>query len=146
MTTFADYLKDLRTSKRIGVRELGRACDVTGMHISNMEKSKSLPSPELIVKLARALEAEMQERELVNRRFYAGRIDSLPWAGSFLGHPSIAVDYLDDGNGMPDDDTGTIESVDAEVDQVVMRVLEHATARPKESLMVITASAKHAAS
>ena len=56
MTTFADYLKDLRTSKRIGVRELGRECGVTGMHISNMEKSKSLPSPELIVKLARALE------------------------------------------------------------------------------------------
>lgn len=83
--------------------------------------------------------------ELVNRRFYAGRIDSLPWAGSFLGHPSIAVDYLDDGNGMPDDVTGTIESVDAEVDQVVTRVLEHATARPNESLMVITASAKHAA-
>lgn len=83
--------------------------------------------------------------ELVNRRFYAGRIDSLPWAGSFLGHPSIAVDYLDDGNGMPDDDTGTIESVDAEVDQAVTRVLEHATNRPQESLMVITASAKHAA-
>ena len=61
MTTFADYLKDLHTSKRIGVRELGRACDVTGMHISNMEKSKSLPSPELIVKLARALEADVDE-------------------------------------------------------------------------------------
>ena len=61
MTTFADYLKDLRTNKRIGVRELGRACDVTGMHISNMEKSKSLPSPELIVKLARALEADVDE-------------------------------------------------------------------------------------
>ena len=61
MTTFADYLKDLRTSKRIGVRELGRECGVTGMHISNMEKSKSLPSPELIVKLARALEADVDE-------------------------------------------------------------------------------------
>jgi transcriptional regulator with XRE-family HTH domain len=41
MTAFADYLKDLRTSKRIGVRELGRGCGVTGMHISNMEKSQS---------------------------------------------------------------------------------------------------------
>ena len=61
MTTFADYLKDLRTSKRIGVRELGRECGVTGMHISNMEKGKSLPSPELIVKLAQALEADVDE-------------------------------------------------------------------------------------
>lgn len=83
--------------------------------------------------------------ELVNRRFYAGRIDSLPWAGSFLGHPSIAVDYLDEGHGMPDDETGAIESVDAEVKRVVSLVLEHATARPAESLMVITASHRHAA-
>jgi len=83
--------------------------------------------------------------ELVNRRFYAGRIDSLPWAGSFLGHPSIAVDYLDKGHGMPDDETGAIESVDAEVDRVVSLVTEHAIARPRESLMVITASHRHAA-
>ncbi len=83
--------------------------------------------------------------ELVNRRFYGGRIDSLPWAGSFLGHPSIAVDYLDDGHGMPDDESGAVESVDVEVRRVVDLVLEHASARPKESLMVITASVKHAA-
>lgn len=83
--------------------------------------------------------------ELVNRRFYAGRIESLPWAGSFLGHPSIGVDYLDDGYGMPDDVTGAIESVDVEVQRTVELVVEHATARPAESLMVITASAKHAA-
>ena len=61
MTIFADYLKDLRTSKRIGVRELGREGGVTGMHISNIEKGKSLPSPELIVKLAQALEADVDE-------------------------------------------------------------------------------------
>ena len=34
---------------------------MTGMHISNMEKGKSLPSPELIVKLAQALEADVDE-------------------------------------------------------------------------------------
>lgn len=61
MSRFADYLKDLRTSKRIGVRELGRECGVTGMHISNMEKGKSMPSPELIVKLAKALETDVDE-------------------------------------------------------------------------------------
>ncbi|MDC0953367.1 helix-turn-helix transcriptional regulator [Porticoccaceae bacterium] len=59
--TFADYLKNLRTSRRIGVRELGRECGVTGMHISNMEKGKSKPSPELIVKLAAALECDVDE-------------------------------------------------------------------------------------
>ncbi|MDQ1569749.1 MAG: hypothetical protein QOF79_423 [Actinomycetota bacterium] len=82
--------------------------------------------------------------ELVNRRFYGGRIQSLPWAGSFLGHPSITLDYIEDGTGMPDSDSGAVESPDAEVDRVVQLVLEHAAQRPRESLMVITASERHA--
>ncbi|MFC5500762.1 AAA family ATPase [Lysinimonas soli] len=82
--------------------------------------------------------------ELVNRRFYGGRIDSLPWAGSFLGHGSLVLDYVENGTGMPDADTGAVESVDAEVNRVVELVLEHAAARPHESLMVVTASEKHA--
>jgi hypothetical protein len=82
--------------------------------------------------------------ELVNRRFYGGKIDSLPWAGSFLGHGSLVLDYVENGTGMPDADTGAVESVDAEVDRVVELVLEHASARPHESLMVVTASQKHA--
>nr|WP_236940805.1 AAA family ATPase [Frondihabitans sp. 762G35] len=82
--------------------------------------------------------------ELVNRRFYGGRIESLPWAGSFLGHGSIALDYVSGGTAVPDPESGAVESVDAEVDRVVALVLEHARTRPAESLMVITASAKHA--
>ncbi|MDI2098795.1 AAA family ATPase [Ruicaihuangia caeni] len=82
--------------------------------------------------------------ELVNRRFYAGRIQSLPWAGSFLGHGSLTLDYLDDGTGLPDPDSGAVESVDAEVDHVVDLVLHHAATKPNESLMVITASDRHA--
>ncbi|KRE21253.1 ATP-binding protein [Agromyces sp. Soil535] len=82
--------------------------------------------------------------ELVNRRFYAGRIASLPWAGSFLGHGSLGLHYVR-GNGLPDAVTGTVESIDSEVAKVVELVMEHAVKRPRESLMVITASAKHAA-
>ena len=82
--------------------------------------------------------------ELVNRRFYGGKIDSLPWAGSFLGHPSLRLDQVLDGTGLPDAQTGAVESTDAEVARVVELVLEHAVTRPRESLMVITASAKHA--
>jgi hypothetical protein len=81
--------------------------------------------------------------ELVNRRFYGGRIDSLPWAGSFLGHGSLVLDYVEDGTGMPDP-SGGVESVDAEVDRVLALVEEHASARPHETLMVVTASEKHA--
>ena len=82
--------------------------------------------------------------ELVNRRFYAGKIESVPWAGSFLGHNSIRLDFVEDGSGMPDPESGGVESVDAEVNRAVDLVIEHATIRPHESLMVITASARHA--
>tara|TARA_B110000008_G_scaffold221526_1_gene221913 strand:- start:578 stop:922 length:345 start_codon:yes stop_codon:yes gene_type:complete len=61
MSNFAEYLKGLRTEQRIGVRELGREVGVTGMHISNMEKGKSLPSPAVIVKLAEALGTDVDE-------------------------------------------------------------------------------------
>ncbi|MFT4123118.1 MAG: AAA family ATPase [Microbacteriaceae bacterium] len=82
--------------------------------------------------------------ELVNRRFYGGRIQSLPWAGTFLGHPSLVMDYVPGGTGMPDSYTGAVESTDAEVSRVVDLVLAHAAQRPHESLMVITASSLHA--
>jgi len=82
--------------------------------------------------------------ELVNRRFYGGKIQSLPWAGTFLGHGSLALNYVSDGTGMPDPDSGAVESPDAEVERVVDLVLDHATKRPHESLMVVTASQKHA--
>ncbi len=82
--------------------------------------------------------------ELVNRRFYGGRIESLPWAGSFLGHGSLGLHYVR-GNGLPDQVTGTVESIDSEVAKVVELVMEHAVKRPRESLMVVTASTRHAA-
>ena len=56
----------------------------------------------------------------------------------------MALDYVADGHGMPDPDSGAVESPDAEVDRVVDLVLDHAAKRPHESLMVITASEKHA--
>ncbi|MBN9140960.1 MAG: AAA family ATPase [Micrococcales bacterium] len=82
--------------------------------------------------------------ELVNRRFYGGRIDALPWAGSFLGHGSLSLDYIENGTGLPDPSTGAVESVDAEVARVLELVVDHAETRPRESLMVVTASEKHA--
>ena len=82
---------------------------------------------------------------LVNRSFYSGTQVSMPWAGSFLGHPSVVLDVVDDGHGMPDPRTGVVESVDAEVTRAVEAVIDHAITRPSESLMVITASSVHAA-
>jgi len=59
--TFAERLSELRAQQKMGVRELGRAVGVTGMHISNLEKAKSAPSAELVLKLAEALEANADE-------------------------------------------------------------------------------------
>ncbi|WP_244302994.1 AAA family ATPase [Leucobacter coleopterorum] len=81
---------------------------------------------------------------LVNTRFYDGAIQSLPWAGSFLGHSSLTYEFVHGGQGLPDQQTGAVESTDAEVDRVVQLVLEHASERSSESLMVITASERHA--
>ena len=59
--TFSQRLKQLRSDAKMGVRELGRALDVTGMHISNMEKGKSMPSPELTRKIANVLNTDVDE-------------------------------------------------------------------------------------
>lgn len=69
---------------------------------------------------------------------------SLPWAGSYLGRGSLSVDYVEGGTGAPDPISGAVESPDAEVRRVVTLVVEHAVNRGSESLMVVTASAKHA--
>lgn len=82
--------------------------------------------------------------ELVNDAFYGGEIVSLPWAGSYLGRGSLSVDYVEGGVGTPDPITGAVESPDAEVRRVVTLVVEHAVNRGSESLMVVTASARHA--
>jgi hypothetical protein len=82
--------------------------------------------------------------ELVNDAFYGGELVSLPWAGSYLGRGSLSVDYVEGGTGAPDPVTGAVESPDAEVQRVVTLVVEHAVNRGSESLMVVTASTKHA--
>ena len=59
--TFGDTMKALRSEKRMGVRELGRAVGISAMHISNLEKGKSMPSAELVEKLAAELEGDLDE-------------------------------------------------------------------------------------
>ncbi|MBT1035427.1 AAA family ATPase [Canibacter sp. lx-45] len=81
---------------------------------------------------------------LVNIKFYNGEIATLPWAGTFLGRSSLTLDFVRQGQGELDRQTVTVESTAAEVARVVELVLEHAAERPGESLMVITASRKHA--
>jgi transcriptional regulator with XRE-family HTH domain len=61
-------IKELREEKHLSIRELGRRADVTGMHISNLEKGKVNASPELVSKIAATLEANTDELlHLANR-------------------------------------------------------------------------------
>ncbi|MGB3414683.1 MAG: AAA family ATPase [Microbacteriaceae bacterium] len=82
--------------------------------------------------------------DLISRRFYGGQLQSLPWAGQFLGHGSLSFEFVENGTGMPDPESGVVESVQAEVDRVLKLVMSHAEISPEQSLMVLTASAKHA--
>ena len=117
--------------------------DVDGLHASSTlaRLSELLP----VFTLTRSYRAGGDDlAELVNRRFYGGRIEALPWAGTYLGHGSLNLHVVKEGFGLPDPESGAVESVDAEVAKVVELVVDHAVNRPRESLMVITASAKHA--
>lgn len=80
---------------------------------------------------------------LVNQRFFGNQIVTLPWAGSFLGRRSIAVTFVT-GSALPNDETDAVESVDAEVTRVVELVRDHVALRQDESLLVVSASARHA--
>ena len=60
-TTFGQRVQALRVEKRMGIRELGRALDISAMHISNLEKGKSMPSSGLVEKIAAELQGDLDE-------------------------------------------------------------------------------------
>lgn len=146
VVAFGDPVTQTPSPFEIGLHELPDEqadLDVDRLHADSAlaQLSELLP----VFTLTRSYRAGGEDlADLVNRRFYGGKIDSLPWAGTFLGHGSLTLNYVEGGHGMPDADSGAVESVDAEVSKVVDLVLDHALNRPRESLMVITASARHA--
>jgi hypothetical protein len=82
--------------------------------------------------------------DVINRRFYGERITFMPWAGTFLGYKALNAHHLPTASGAPDPSSGLVETTPTEVAKVIELVLAHAQKRPRESLMVITASVKHA--
>ena len=59
--SFGQRVKELRLDKEIGLRELGRLVDISAMHISNLEKERVMPSSELVTKIAKTLEGDVDE-------------------------------------------------------------------------------------
>jgi transcriptional regulator with XRE-family HTH domain len=59
--TLGEKIQELRAAKRMSMRGLARSVDVTPMHISNIEKGFTTGSSELIAKIAKALETDVDE-------------------------------------------------------------------------------------
>lgn len=143
IVAFGDPVTQRPTPFRIAVDpEESWEAEVPFDDVSAFERlSELLP----VMTLTRSYRAGGEDlAELINDAFYGGEIVSLPWAGSYLGRGSLTVDYVEGGTGTPDPISGAVESPDAEVARVVTLVVEHAVHRPSESLMVVTASARHA--
>ena len=74
--------------------------DIAELHRESALEQLSSVLPTLM--LTRSYRAGGEDlAELVNERFYGGQIDSLPWAGSFLGHGSLSLDYVPGGSACP---------------------------------------------
>ena len=98
-----------------------------------------------VVELTHSYRAGSEDlTDIINRRFYGERIEFLPWAGTFLGFQALNAHYLENAQGSPEPTSGLVETTDAEVHKVIELIYNHAQRRPKESLMVITASMRHA--
>ncbi|AXA95270.1 AAA family ATPase [Microbacterium sp. PM5] len=144
VVAFGDPVTQRPTPFRVGA---GHATaedepDVPFDGVSVFERLTELVPVETLTRSYRAGGEDLAE--LVNGAFYEGRLVSYPWAGSYLGRGSLSVDYVEGGTGAPDPITGAVESPDAEVARVVTLVVEHAVNRPTETLMVVTASVRHA--
>lgn len=147
VVAFGDEVTQTPSRFEIAVRSFdtdsSAAPDREDLHVRSAYAQLKAVLPEL--SLTRSYRAGGEDlTNLVNSRFYGGDIVSLPWAGTFLGHSSLRIEFVPEGQGLPDPHTGAVESPDAEVDRVVQLVLQHAAERPRESLMVLTASTRHA--
>ena len=59
--TLGEKIVELRQQQRMSMRALAKAVDVTPMHISNIEKGFTKGSSELIAKIAKVLEADVDQ-------------------------------------------------------------------------------------
>ena len=77
--------------------------------------------------------------DYINKEFYQDRIIFEPTAASYFGRSNVRFERVAPGN------SDQPESLDQEVELVIQAVMTHASTTPQDSLLVATASAKHAA-
>jgi hypothetical protein len=76
--------------------------------------------------------------DYINKEFYQDRIIFEPTATSYFGQSNIKFERVVAGN------SDQPESLDQELSMVIQAVISHATYTPQDSLLVATASPKHA--
>ena len=81
---------------------------------------------------------------LINREFYQNRIDFVPTAADYLGQNNFVLNLVSDGNQAKTTFEGATESLDAEVQNTVELIFNHALWHPEQSLLVASASSVHA--
>ncbi len=79
----------------------------------------------------------------INKEFYQERIIFEPTIGQYFGTSNTKLELVSPGKSSSKD-VLSLESLDQEVSQTVDLILNHALWHPQDSLLVATASAKHA--
>ena len=93
-TTLGEYIRNLRNKRDMGVRELGREVDVSGVHISSIEKNKATPSPELLCKIALKLGADVDKLQAMANQVDPEVIDVIKRS------PSAVPSFLRSAKGL----------------------------------------------
>jgi len=93
-TTLGEYIRNLRNKRDIGVRELGRAVDVSGVHISSLERDKATASPKLLRKIALILGADVDKLHAMANQVDPEVIDVIKKS------PSVVPNFLRSAKGL----------------------------------------------
>ena len=92
--TLGEYIRNLRNKRDIVVRELGRLVDVSGVHISSIEKDKNTPSPELLRKIAVILDTDVDKLQAMANQVDPDVIDVIKKS------PSAVPSFLRSAKGL----------------------------------------------
>ena len=102
--SLGETIKALRDEKRLSMRGLAKAGDVTPMHISNIEKGFTTGSSELIAKIARVLETDVD-----SLLHMADRVD--PEVVEVIQqHPQAVPSFLRSAKDLSADDWAKMQS------------------------------------
>ena len=56
--SFGDYIRSLRHSSKLGLRELARKLEMSAAYLNDIESKRSAPKPSVVSKIAKLLKAD----------------------------------------------------------------------------------------